>query len=150
MKALNGNGPGGRVARAEKKVAKAAKNLISSRDTPSEYDRKKAIQGKTEAKVAKAVSKLGNAKAAVTKKVEKLGDKETKRLGKDISEAKKIAGNIKYQKKVGALQSDKTTKAVGRSLSDLNKFDKKINVSKLAKEAKPAAKDFNKMLKNRK
>lgn len=44
---------------------------------------------------------------------------------------------------------DKVAKA-GRSLSELNKFDKKIKVSKVAKEAKPAAKDFNKMLKNRK
>jgi hypothetical protein len=110
MKGMYG-GPGDKkVARAEKKVAKAAKNLITSRDTPSEYDRKKAIQGKTEAKVAKAVSKLDKAKAAV----------------------KPVA------------------KAVGKGLSELNKFDKRIKTSTVAKEAKPAAKAFNKMIKNRK
>lgn len=71
-------GPGGRIARAEKKVDKAkekvskvAKNLISSRDTPSEYDRKRAIQGKTEAKVSKAVAKVDKAKAKVDKAVGK-------------------------------------------------------------------------------
>lgn len=71
-------GPGGRIARAEKrvekakeKVSKVGKNLISSRDTPSEYDRKRAIQGKTEAKVSKAVAKVDKAKAKVDKAVGK-------------------------------------------------------------------------------
>lgn len=41
-------------------------------------------------------------------------------------------------------------KATGRSLSDLDKFDKKIKVRKVEKAAKPAAKAFNKMIKSKK
>jgi hypothetical protein len=41
-------------------------------------------------------------------------------------------------------------KATGRSLSDLDKFDKKIKVRKVEKDAKPAVRAFNKMIKDRK
>ena len=139
MKAMNGKGPGGRVARAEKKVDKAAKNLISSRDTPSEYDRKRAIQGKTEAKVAKAVSKLDKA----SKADKPISLKKTLKGIENAKPVKRISDKVQAPLTSG-------TKTAGKSLSELNKFDKKINVSKVAKEAKPAAKDFNKMLKNRK
>jgi len=38
----------------------------------------------------------------------------------------------------------------GKGLSELNKFDKAIKVKKVAKEVKPAAKAFNKMIKSKK
>ena len=38
----------------------------------------------------------------------------------------------------------------GKGLSELDKFDKAIKVKKVAKEVKPAAKAFNKMIKSKK
>lgn len=102
-----GMGPGGRIARAEKKVDKAkekvskvGKNLISSRDTPSEYDRKKAIEGKTKAKMEKAVAKVDKAKAKVEKVVGKVANKlvDKARKGKFNSAQDMASSYIKKSK----------------------------------------------------
>lgn len=101
-------GPGGRIARAEKrvekakeKVSKVGKNLISSRDTPSEYDRKKAIEGKTMAKVGKAVAKVEKAKA----KVQKVVGKEVGKTMKKISKGKFSSAQDASSAIVGSLQN---------------------------------------------
>lgn len=120
MAAMYGGG-GGKAARAEKKENK---------------------------KVAKEAAKT------VKSVVKSMADKPSK-ADKPISLRKTLKGieNAKPVKRI----SDKTqapltsgTKTAGRSLSELDKFDKKIKVRKLEKEAKPAARDFNKMLKDRK
>jgi len=66
-------GPGGRIARAEKKVEKAkdkvgkvvSKFSIASTDSPKEYFKKKENAAKGAAKVEKAVSKVEKAKSKV-------------------------------------------------------------------------------------
>jgi len=68
-------GPGGRIARAEKKVEKAkdkvgkvvSKFSIASTDSPKEYFKKKENAAKGAAKVEKAVSKVDKAKANFAK-----------------------------------------------------------------------------------
>jgi len=62
-------GPGGRVARAEKKVDKArgkvsklvGKYGIASTDAPDVYFKKKEMQAKSAPKIAKAVDKVNKA-----------------------------------------------------------------------------------------
>jgi hypothetical protein len=71
MKAMNGNNPGGAVARAKNKLGKAVSKLPASRDTPMERDKKMANIDKTNSKVAKKVEKLTKVvgKAAIKSKM---------------------------------------------------------------------------------
>lgn len=102
----------------------------------------------------KAMSNGGGGKAARAEKKEAKKDlKETRQLinavaPKGIKKAVKAVAKERMQATKAAAKP--VAKAVGRSLSDLDKFDKKINVSKVSKEEKPGAKAFNKMIKNRK
>lgn len=123
MAAMYGGG-GGKAARAEKKENK---------------------------KLAKEAAKT------VKSVVKSMADKPSK-ADKPISLRKTLKGieNAKPAKRI----SDKTqapltsgTKSASTSgftnrLSELNKFDKKIKSSKVAKEIKPAVKAFNKALKS--
>lgn len=104
-------GPGGKIARAEKKVdkakekvSKAAKNLISSRDTPSEYDRKRAIQGKTEAKVSKAVAKVDKAKGKLTTATRKVAEKAEAKYDKGRAAKKGETAMDMINRQIGQLQ----------------------------------------------
>jgi len=70
-----GIGPGGRIARAEKKVEKAkdkvfkvaSKFIPASTDSPSEYFKKKENAAKGAAKMEKAKNKVDKAKNKVDK-----------------------------------------------------------------------------------
>jgi|688.fasta_scaffold164002_6 hypothetical protein len=90
-------GPGGRVARAEKKVDKAkgkvsklvGKYGIASTDGPDVYFKKKEMQAKTAPKIAKAVSKVEKAKSKVEKVVGKKAEKVVNKLTKNLTSDKK-------------------------------------------------------------
>lgn len=81
-------GPGGRIARAEKKVDKAkdkvsklvGKHGIASTDGPDVYFKKKEMQAKIAPKIAKAVSKVEKAKSKVEKTVGKEVGKTMKKV----------------------------------------------------------------------
>lgn len=118
-------GPGGKVARAQKRLGRAVSKLPASTDSPSEYTKKMSNIDKTNAKVAKGVARLGS---AVAKSV----DKKRAQMGKS-----KDLEN--FMTSVSA--------PVRRDLSSLDKFDKRIKVRKVAKEAKAAARDYNKRIK---
>lgn len=65
------------------------------------------------------------AKAKLEKKGEKLAAKETKRLGKNISDAKKVAGNKVYQEKMSLISEGINPK--GKTISEVKaKAEKKI------------------------
>lgn len=96
MKAMNGDGPGGRVARANKRLGKAVSKLPASRDTPIERREKMASIDKTKATVAKRVDKL------------------TKVVGKAANKSIKVAAKV---------DEKKPFQRTGR-LSDLDRFEK--------------------------
>jgi hypothetical protein len=129
-----GMGPGGRVARAEKKVDKAkdkvsklvAKYGISSREEPDSYFKKKEMQAKTAPKIAKAVDKVNKSK-----------DKLINASRKAVEKAKPVNSGVEKS-------------PVRQGLSELDKFDKRIKVRKLEKEAKPAARAYNARLRAKK
>jgi Tfp pilus assembly major pilin PilA len=129
-----GIGPGGRVARAEKKVDKAkgkvsklvGKYGIASTDGPDVYFKKKEMQAKTAPKIAKAVDKVNKAKD------------------------KLINASRKAVEKATPVNSGVEKSPVREGLSALDKFDKRIKVRKLEKEAKPAARAYNARLRAKK
>jgi hypothetical protein len=90
-------GPGGRVARAEKKVDKAkdkvsklvGKYSIASTDDYPTYKKKKEMEPKTAPKIAKAVSKVEKAKSKVEKVVGKKAEKVVNKLTKNLTSDKK-------------------------------------------------------------
>lgn len=125
MATMKDVGPGGRVARAQKRLGKAVSKLPASTDNASEHFRKIAKMDKTKSKIADRVTKLDK---AVAKSV----DKKRAQMGKS-----KDLEN--FMTSVSA--------PVRRDLSSLDKFDKRIKVRKLEKEAKPAARDYNKRIK---
>ena len=94
MKAMNGNGPGGRVERANKRLGKAVSKLPASRDTPMERDKKMANIDKTNTKVAKRVEKLTK---VVGKSANKIVDKATK--GKFSSAKDMVSAVVKSKMK---------------------------------------------------
>ncbi len=151
MKGMNGNGPGGRVERANKRLGKAVSKLPASRDTPAERREKMASIDKTNAKVAKRVDKLTKVVAKAAQKSDK-----TSKADKPISLTKTLRGIEKAKpekpmpKRTQApLNSGLGTSPVRQGLSALDKFDKRIKISKLEKEAKPAAKAYNAKLKSK-
>ena len=125
MATMKSVGPGGRVARAQKRLGRAVSKLPASTDSSSEYTKKMSNIDKTKSKVAKGVAKLDK---AVAKTVDKKREQMSK--SKDLENF-----------------MTSTSAPVRRGLSDLDKFDKRIKVRKLAKEAKPAARDYNKRIK---
>lgn len=67
-----------------------------------------------------------SAKSRLEKKGERLAAKETKRLSKNISDAKKIAGNKVYQEKMSLIQAG--IKPKGKMISEVKaKAEKKIS-----------------------
>jgi hypothetical protein len=75
MAAMKNVGPGGRVARAQKRLGRAVSKLPASTDNASEYSKKMSKIDKTNARVAKGVDRLGS---AVAKTVEKKRAKMSK------------------------------------------------------------------------
>jgi hypothetical protein len=129
-----GMGPGGRVARATKKVDKARGKVsklvdkygISSREEPASYAKKKEMQAKSAPKIAKAVDKVNKAQ-----------DKLINASRKAVEKAKPVNSGVEKS-------------PVRQGLSELDKFDKRIKVRKLEKEAKPAARAYNARLRAKK
>jgi hypothetical protein len=100
-------GPGGKIARAEKKVDKAkdkvgklvSKFSIASTDDYPTYMKKKENAAKGAAKMEKAMAKVGKAKGKVEKAVGKVADKAvkqvTKRIASDKASNMEVASYIK-------------------------------------------------------
>ena len=85
-------GPGGRIARAEKKAGKAKEKVgklvskfsIASTDDYPTYMKKKENSAKGGAKVEKAISKYVKAKSKVNTAVGKVADKAVKQVTKKM------------------------------------------------------------------
>lgn len=85
MAVINGIGPGGRVARAKKRLDKAVSKLPASTDNSSEHYRKMSKIDKTKSKVAKGVARLDSAVAkAVEKKRAKMASGKSSDFQKSL------------------------------------------------------------------
>ena len=101
MAAMKNVGPGGKVARAQKRLGRAVSKLPASTDSPSEYTKKMSNIDKTNAKVAKGVSKLDKAVAKTVDKKRKQMSK-SKDLENFMTSTRAIGGPIGSQ--VGSFQ----------------------------------------------
>lgn len=107
-----GMGPGGRIARAEKKVDKAKDKLgkavskyrIASTDSPSEYYKKKDNQAKGDVKVGKAVAKVDKAKGKLTTATRKVAEKAEAKYDKGRAAKKGETAMDMINRQIGQLQ----------------------------------------------